>query len=325
MANYNITMKQKNASGGYDNLYPATVASQVSGVYTSGQVDSQITNVRNVVSKGWQLQWSRTTAGSGTWTAPNLFNGQSYKIGVWIVGGGGSGGYKKLDSGGKGYIAGASSGYSKTMIIDVTPGTSFAYVVGAGGVANSSSTSTLDGSSSSFNGVVAYGGGHTYFTNNIFGRKKSGGEMSYVDYNTSGGSSPYAAIINNEFDSVGRDSIIAYRYIENTYSNDEFTVQSGNTICMFDSDLRLCSGQAVAFYSEGGSAPIYYAIQKEFRSKYGYSSRPGIGTSEGSSANATIGTMPGCGGASVLLTSTGTGDGANGAAGGVFIFVEGKA
>lgn len=37
MADYNITMKQLNSSGTYDTLYPATIGSQVSGIYTAEQ------------------------------------------------------------------------------------------------------------------------------------------------------------------------------------------------------------------------------------------------------------------------------------------------
>lgn len=41
------------------------------------------------VNTGWKLQYSKTTAGSFTWTAPDLFGGKAYYIGVLVIGGGG--------------------------------------------------------------------------------------------------------------------------------------------------------------------------------------------------------------------------------------------
>ena len=37
------------------------------------------------VNTGWKLQFSRTTAGSFTWTAPDLFGGKGYKVGVLVI------------------------------------------------------------------------------------------------------------------------------------------------------------------------------------------------------------------------------------------------
>lgn len=42
MAEYSITMKQKNAEGTYDTLYPATIGSQVSGNIQSSQIEGSI-------------------------------------------------------------------------------------------------------------------------------------------------------------------------------------------------------------------------------------------------------------------------------------------
>ena len=43
MAEYNITMRQKNSEGEYDTLYPATTGNQVSGIYTAEETLTEAT------------------------------------------------------------------------------------------------------------------------------------------------------------------------------------------------------------------------------------------------------------------------------------------
>jgi hypothetical protein len=86
-----------------------------------------------------------SSVGSRTWTAPANVTSLQYLI----VGGGGGG------SGGGGGAGGVlyNSSYS------VTPGNSYAVVVGDGGSGSDASVSGGDGSNSSFNSIVANGGG----------------------------------------------------------------------------------------------------------------------------------------------------------------------
>lgn len=122
--------------------------------------------VAPVVNASWVLKQAYTTAGSYTWTAPDLFNGKSYKIGVVVIGGGGGGGVAgRLSSGSYERSASASgggSGHAKFLILTVTPGSGYNLVVGAGGAGNSVSSygdaSGSSGSSSSFGNHVADGG-----------------------------------------------------------------------------------------------------------------------------------------------------------------------
>jgi hypothetical protein len=124
-----------------------------------------IAQLATVMGVKWDLLQEYTVAGSYTFTAPDVYgDGREYEIGVFMVGGGGSGGAAK------GYSAsvainGGGSGHSKTIFATVTPGNNYTVVVGAGGeavVKDSFSGAPVpgnNGGTSSFNGVVAEGGG----------------------------------------------------------------------------------------------------------------------------------------------------------------------
>lgn len=127
--------------------------------------------VAPVVNASWVLLNEYTIAGSYIWTAPDLFNGKSYKIGVMVIGGGGSGGasiYSRTLKGTSANASGGASGYSKALYLKVNPGGRYNLVVGAGGTgavrtittaSNETFTDGNPGLSSSFNGVTVSGGG----------------------------------------------------------------------------------------------------------------------------------------------------------------------
>ena len=105
---------------------------------------------------------SYETAGAYEWEAPDLCDGKPYKIGVLIIGGGGSGGcgFCGSDSVDR-YTSGGASGFSRHLIMIVVPGDKKALVVGKGGArvtANSSFVYGENGGTSSFEGIVAIGG-----------------------------------------------------------------------------------------------------------------------------------------------------------------------
>lgn len=168
----NIIMKQFNGTD-YDALYPKTTADQIENVYTENQVLSSDTVTKYKLPSGslpdavfnklleampWTLIQEYKTAGSYTWTAPDLYGGASYKIGVYMVGGGGSGGAGGVDSVN---ASGGASGYGLNIILTVTPGQQIAGVVGAGGASVASSSRNYAGNTggtTSFNGVTVSGG-----------------------------------------------------------------------------------------------------------------------------------------------------------------------
>ena len=96
-------------------------------------------------SGGWVLAYSKTTAGAFTWKAPDLFGGKAYKAGVLIIGGGGSGACSAIQRDPSQItfidVTGGASGYTATIIFEVTPGASYSGVVGAGGAAVTKKTS----------------------------------------------------------------------------------------------------------------------------------------------------------------------------------------
>lgn len=112
----------------------------------------------------WDKIQSYETAGSYTWTAPDLFgDGRKYKIGVLVIGGGGSGGATVSVAAGAAtsHALGGASGRSTAFVMEVTPGNTYAVVVGAGGASVSASNSQVAGKAggtSSFNGKTAAGG-----------------------------------------------------------------------------------------------------------------------------------------------------------------------
>lgn len=126
-------------------------AYQIAVAYNDGRVLSRAK--RNSVWTPWSIpfvtgkhlnnDWvplqSYTVPGSFTWIAPDLFNGQPYQVGVFMVGGGASGEALALpntiQSASKDRLLGGASGFCDSFIATVTPGTVYNLVIGAGGAA----------------------------------------------------------------------------------------------------------------------------------------------------------------------------------------------
>ncbi len=173
----NIIMKQFNGTD-YDVLYPKTTADQIENVYTENQILSSDTTGKYQLPVGslpdavfnklleampWTLIQEYKTAGAYTWTAPDLYNGASYKIGVYMVGGGAGGGAMVAGSNYTYSVCGGASGYGKNIELSVSPGQQFNAVVGAGGAAIHVTTSSQAskgnaGGTTSFNNITVAGG-----------------------------------------------------------------------------------------------------------------------------------------------------------------------
>ena len=121
---------------------------------TSGSSGSQTTGV-------WELYEILDNSGamSGTWTAPDVYNGHPYDLGIYMIGGGASGGIRVGYS--NACATGGASGYGKNFIINgVTPGAQYSYVIGAGGdgISTTSTSNGNSGGTTSFNGITVDGG-----------------------------------------------------------------------------------------------------------------------------------------------------------------------
>lgn len=125
------------------------------------QADPTVNDALNQLSgkqDPWQLidLLDNTGEMAGTWTAPDVFEGENYDLGVYMIGGGASGASRT--SGTFRGASGGASGYGKNFIINnVAPNTQYSYVVGAGGEAGALATGNAGGTTS-FNGVEADGG-----------------------------------------------------------------------------------------------------------------------------------------------------------------------
>jgi hypothetical protein len=130
-----------------------------------------------------QLAYALYSSGSGTWTCPN--NVTKVKV-TCIAGGGGSGG----NYGDPGGFGGCAIG-----IYTVTPGTAYAYSVGAGGAVNAS------GQSSSVSGLCSATGGASGTTGS---RGANGAGSNGTFYNGSIGNISYYTVgAQYYFDFIG--------------------------------------------------------------------------------------------------------------------------
>ena len=136
--------------------------------------------LKKILRVGWELIAEYKTAGSFTFTVPDGVT----EIGVYMVGGGGAGGYLHLSSSSStgATATGGASGYAKNVIMAVEPGEQKQIVVGEGGIHGSA---TKNGGSTSFGGITVDGGngGNSGNTNNYAagadGGQGSDGCVSY--------------------------------------------------------------------------------------------------------------------------------------------------
>lgn len=170
----NITMKQFNGTD-YDTLYPKTKVEQVEGAYTQQQILSDSTKVLyslgsdavpddvfSIIHKNlpFKLLSSFKVAGSYTFTVPEGIT----KLGVYLVGGGGSGGaVTSTDTKHRTIAGGGASGFAKSIILPVAPGETYNLVVGTGGEAVTNTSGSRhngkNGGTTSFGEHTVAGGG----------------------------------------------------------------------------------------------------------------------------------------------------------------------
>lgn len=137
------------------------------------ELTPKVTNLETQVAKAasWELidTIDNTVGYSGEWTAPDVFgDGQPYDLGVYMIGGGGSGGAaSKAGQYTSGYAlfsigGGGASGYGKNFIIhNVFPNVKYSWVIGVKGTSVSANNNAINGKaggSTSFNGETADGG-----------------------------------------------------------------------------------------------------------------------------------------------------------------------
>ena len=265
--------------------------------------------VAPVVNASWVLKQAYTTAGSYTWTAPDLFNGRDYTIGVMVIGGGASGTAYVANTVAAGTIgaSGGPSGYSAYTVLKITPGSSYALVVGAGGAAvsanrKSSGTSFTignGGSSSSFGGFLIANGGFVY--DSISATYGVGGQPAILPSNlSSAGISEYVNL--NLFGGVylgpllgtKSDGLLSYMDVLSCYNP-------------FEQKRMLGAGGfggVTKVTSDGVSTYTHYLGKGGKDAATGLGSPDGevaLLTATGSVAASGVPTAPGCGGCGMLV------------------------
>ena len=289
----------------------------------------------------WDVIQSYTSAGTYTFTAPDLFgDGRDYEIGVFIQGAGGSGGVaKRVNS--SNYFAtavGGAAGYNKISFLTVTPGDEYAVVVGAGGAAVDLDTAEFyhsengnAGGSSSFNSVSADGGdggaaavGNS-LTSFLDGAAGGVGSDAVVnDYALPTGSYPDAVTLyTGEAPALGQPS----RGIS-FWSTYWYHVEGGNgypTMCInpFIGQRILSAGGYATLRVSGG----YLVSQPVLTLPDGNSAGAGLAYFGTDDVTADSATSPGCGGGGAAngyttdpVNTVTSGAGADGA---VFIYARG--
>ena len=132
----------------------------------------------------------KTFASSQTWTVPARVT----KIDIFCVGGGGGGGWYYSGASGKlqYYGAGGGGGYTTTRKgVSVSPGSSYAVTVGAGGGYERYGSYTdigTDGGTSSFGTLCSAGGGWGGFPGSHSSMKTADGYREQEGYSSRGGS-----------------------------------------------------------------------------------------------------------------------------------------
>lgn len=236
---------------------------------------------------------SYETAGAYEWTAPDLSDGKAYKIGVLVIGAGGSGGLAASATGSASqYATGGASGFSISMVCDVNPGDIKPLVVGAGGPAVTSTgyTDGKSGGTSSFDGATA-SGGEAGTAGNSSDLKSSGGQGSAT----------------SDPGEYGR-AVAIYRHKAGSSPSCCFNPFEGTDIL----------GSGGPAYQSGNNGSVF---------AYSGGKNPLTNKGGGDGVNGTIGksaTEPGCGGGAVAYATRGakrtSGAGADGA---VYIYFLG--
>ncbi len=281
-----------------------------------------------LINPGWRLLKEYKVAGSYTWTAPDLFGGKSYWIGVAIIGGGGGGGAGlvwQTDTSGtytvaNGAASGGGSGFADYFILEVTPGKTYTVIVGAGGISCTASVNITSSSGSGGDRKNGGNGGSSAFN----GRSVNGGTCGNAGYLTS----TYYSSLSVSATAGGQPGS-ASTSIEATSNPQPYGGRTpfGNPIVypymsINPFTLEPCLIAGAGIYMVGGTV-------RGFEQRVTLSC--GNGSSTGGNINASKGTAPGCGGSGAVwsyrATSVPTGTrsitSAPGCDGAVMIYIQG--
>lgn len=229
-----------------------------------------------------------------------------YKIGVLVIGGGGSGAASSYftSSGNGRYASGGASGYAISFEMQVTPGTAYSGVVGSGGgsvtASYASGTAGNAGGTSSFAGKTAYGGQGGPRSQDYGSTGAVGGQCSF-----------YAGAASSE-----TSKAYGGRNVRTSSSGGVGEGMPGCCFNPFENKQILGAGASVTGGNEnktvsGGKDPV----------------NPSYGGGDASVATGAAyggtGNQSGCGGGGAISLNGATARSGAGAAGAVYIYVQG--
>lgn len=251
----------------------------------------------------WEEVEKWTTRGTYTWTAPDLFGGKPYIIGVVVIGAGG-GGCSNVTSFSGDTSFGGASGHASFCVLKVYPGSTHSITVGAGGAgiytstSDSSSQKGRDGSPSAFDDVTASGG-----EGGGRGTAPAGGQGPFIPLSETD-TTPYGGVVKTwQANMLG----VPCRGTTPAECVNPFTLQP--------------------ILAAGGSCAEGYVSNAKTQTSAnvnGYRTSGSKYSETGTILAATKGTLPGCGGGAVLVRNmslvASAAEGAYGCDGAVYIY-----
>ena len=255
----------------------------------------------------WDLLTEYKTAGTFSWTAPDLYgDGRPYKVGVYGIGGGASGSIGTASQ----VPYGGASGFSFSIVLSVTPGQTYTGVIGAGGARVSAGTSVTinegnNGGATSFAGKTAAGG---FGTPPSIRMGCAGGQGSDRGMSNAQNITDISQILTAPMG--GRSALLLYNssnYVISGMSTPNMTTNP------FDLQIYLAAGGSVL-------SSVATSIQSGAVLFNGLKSGDAV-TTTSTIANAT---SPGCGGGACIYPGSGTHYSGSGAPGAIYIYLPKK-
>jgi hypothetical protein len=304
------------------------------GIITAFGLPGSNPQVKDGISRlPWHKIQEWTTAGSYTWTAPDLFNGRDYTIGVMVIGGGASGAVAianhmiNLDDTTY-YVPGSPSGFSICAVVKIVPGQSYPVIVGAGGAAV---TNTYSGSSVSR--TQGSNGGSSAFNTNLIAQGAQYDNRFNTSYSLDKGGQlqvPLGAMnTNNVMDNMFGGVPIISSGTSSQYSRFVNNMDFLSCFNPFECTRILGAGGGACF-TKSGSTFTNYEGPGGKHPVTGLGATDGVARKLNSSGSASVvglPTAPGCGGGSVFAYSyndvTITATSGAGADGAVMIYIMG--
>lgn len=252
------------------------------GLFNRSEMNKKLDEISDALIPSWKLIdiIDNSVGYSGTWIAPDVFgDGSPYDLGVYMIGGGGSGGavivsYRSTSYTVRGLAKGGASGYGKNYVFKgVIPGALYNWVVGPGGaqVTCSSGTDTKtyggtngnNGGTTSFGGITAGGGeggkSDTANSGTLTVGQSIGGQPNFSDYDVE--ITGYYGGASNEYNN--NVEVLPSRELQNQFDPHMVTLAAGFNAyasIAYDSDEGTTTANIKMSSPASGCAPTHGVV-----------------------------------------------------------------